>query len=172
MNITNTTVQNKELIGMFQTRHAKRVLVPIIAIFGAIFILASFFNFMAGDIYRGFGFIIFGGLWMLLFWGILKLQQRKINKSSPLANEVQTHKYIFADQSVIVEFSSASLTGKQIIPYTTIYKVIAEKDFMFMYVSAIQAFIVDAKGYTEGSYAGLIDFLRTQLLPKKLVVKF
>ena len=82
----------------------------------------------------------------------------RVTVRKALALNTAVH-FEFNDENYTVSAKSDKIDENSTSAYSTISKVTETKDFIYIFISKVQAFIVDKNGFTEGTPDGLIDFL-------------
>ena len=65
----------------------------------------------------------------------------------------------FSDENFTVSAKNDRIDETSTSAYSTIIKAAESNSFIYLYISKVQAFIVDKSGFTEGTPDSLIDFL-------------
>ena len=119
-----------------------------------------------GDIGFGVFCIVFGTVFFPLILVMQHFATKKNIKSMQLEGNV-VNKYYFDENNVNVEtYRGETKVGQSLVAYENVYKVEEHDTSYYIYVSNVQAFIVDKDKFTQGNSADLTILLATKLGPK------
>lgn len=73
-----------------------------------------------------------------------------------------TYDYEFKDGQIDFTFKSKNQTTPGNIKYTSIYHVICDNDYLFLFISSNQIYIIEKKGFEEGDIEKVINLLKSK----------
>ena len=164
----NTSKMDAKEITVFQTYAMKKTFLWVSIVFALIFIGVgvgvSFIDLTFGIIAIACGLL--GGFALLPY--LMKENIKKQNEQN-LDGKKYLNTYEFFEDKVVVSSESAlpntneyKLDASQEIEYKDFYQAVCLKEYMFLFLSESQSFVVDYKGMTKGVIADLIEFLKTK----------
>ena len=93
---------------------------------------------------------------MFMHYGLPKIQYNALSNLKDIHN-----KYTFYDDSLVVESNNDVYSSNSKLDYNMIVKVIESNDYLFIYQSKNQVFIVDKSTIVQGT----IEDIRNKLIP-------
>lgn len=163
----NTSKMNAEEVSIFQNYAMKKTNIIMSVGFAVIFVALgvglAFWNLTVGVICLVCG--VAGGGFFLPY--LLKENQKRMNAQA-LGDKKYLNTFEFYEDKFVVTSSETQSSndknyhevGNQTIAYQDLYKVVTYKDRLFLFLDAQQSLIVDFKGMTTGTIAGLIAYLK------------
>lgn len=154
----NSKFSDKEYTA-FQQYTAKKVLVPICIVCSLIFLALGIIR-LFDDIYLGVAFIVISVIFPFIY---LKAYNREINKkkykSAMVGDDVNNLMEFTEDGFTEKTYRGEEQVGVTSLKYSDLFKVVDYKDYLFVYISKVQAFIVDKNGFVVGDVDSFKQFL-------------
>ncbi len=160
MKFCASTVYDRERLIAFNDYYARtKILMFIIMAIGTVVVTGAFSASLAFG-FCDLTFILCFAL--VLFIDAVSVYAHFIHprvsvKKAPALNAVV--RFEFGDAAYTVSAKNDKIDENSTSAYSTILKVAETKDCIYLFISNMQAFIIDKSGFSEGTPDGLIDFL-------------
>ncbi len=162
------TILNANLVRKFNMEQAKKrlwfpmALMLVFAVLGIVGIALKW------DLFISAFLIAVGVLLPVVYWLTVRIMQSRMLKNSALVSGETTQIWRFLEDKILFNESGRYVQARDTqVVYDAIYKVTESESAFYLYMSKMQAYIIDAKGITIGTRRGLHDFLLDKLGPKK-----
>ena len=163
------TILNQNLIKKFNADQAKSkvwFVFALTAIFVVLGIVCFFVKFI--DTFYSVFLIIIGLLLPVIYYLTVRILTNRVLKSSPILKNETTQVWRFLDDKIIFNESGKYVEARDTqFSYEAIHKIEENENAFYIYVSKMQAYILDAKGFTMGSRHELHGFLINKVGSKK-----
>ncbi len=163
------TILNQNLIKKFNADQAKSkvwFVFALTAIFFALGIVCFFVKVI--DNFYGVFLIIVGLLLPVIYFLTVRILMNRTLKSSPILKNETTQVWRFLDDKIIFNESGKYVEARDTqFSYEAIHKVEENETAFYIYVSKMQAYIIDAKGFNMGSRHDLHRLLLDKVGSKK-----
>ena len=115
---------------------------------------------------KSWTFAIITSVLVVAYPFILKLlSTRQINRTFKMYEGTMgnaSYDYEFKDGQIDFTFKSKTQTSPGSIKYSSIYHVICDDDYVFVFISSNQIYIIEKKGFEEGEMEKAIDLLKSK----------
>ena len=102
--------------------------------------------------------LVFAVLYPIILLVLTNVSQKQLN---PLVSDDTCNNYEFTDECMIETTTNAGeIVSVTKIKYSQIIKCVDYKEYLFLYISKVQAYIVDKGGMTSGTLDDLVCFLQ------------
>lgn len=105
--------------------------------------------------------LLFGYMYFI----VPKIQYKSAKKFADIENN-----YIFKDDELSTTSNNAQYNGSSTMKYEMIFKVYESKDYFFIYINKMQAYIVDKSQIIDGTAEEIRAAILKYLPPKKYIV--
>lgn len=139
----------------------RNIVVSIIAI-----LLLLFAIFFDSDIYLRIIAGTISIIWFVEMFTLPYLWAKKIYKTSKYTSDTKLNFTFYEDKMELVTIKKDEKMGEAKISYEDIYKVLETKNYIYLYISANQAYVCSKEKF-EGDYNKI-----TQILSNKLGKKY
>lgn len=162
----NTTGYNKKLLTTFQISHMLRRQLYISVILSVVAAITAFSLYTLSIITLTIAITI--TLAYLVFLAILQYHQIWMRVRSSLKKGVLRLHYDFDETTFKVSSNNENEGYLEVLPYTSIQKVIVYKYIVMFYVNYREAFIMDKNGFTVGNFETFKTFIVEKVKDCKL----
>lgn len=163
------TILNENLVRKFNTDQAKTkvwfvvLLASVFVALGSICMAAGFLETLYGVL-----LILLGLALPAIYFLTVRILMNKMIKSSPVLKSGTTQLWRFLDNEIIFNESGKYAEARDTrFSYGMIHKAVENETAFYIYVNKMQAYIIDAKGFSIGSRRDLHDLLINKLGNKK-----
>ena len=159
--IKNETVLTIDNVTKFQNKFARNSNIFTL-VMCVIVVACGIVEIVLKDYWFGAFCMVFG----FAFFPIIILMQRIATKKNiqRMMLDGMINKYEFGqDNFTVITDKGGQKIGESIVTYNDVIKVAEYDDSFYIFISSRQAFIVDKKGFTEGSSAELSVLFATRL---------
>lgn len=141
--------QTKEDFMAFQGYTAKKAFIPLIIAYSALIVLVLVSTIATGKALTGvIAAVVLVLLVVLLFFIFKKNADKQWNTNKTLSDNVRVE-FAFGEEDIeVVSYQQDKQTGKTVLDYTSVHKVVDYKNYYFIYLSNVQAYILN-KSYIE-----------------------
>ena len=96
----------------------------------------------------------------LLFILVFNHNSKKLIGGRRLLNTFEFYEDHLAVKTENIIETESIVTGTSNIIYQNLFKVVVNKEYIFIFINKQQSFILDQKGMVEGDVNGLLEFLK------------
>ena len=157
-----TTPMGEKEYMAFQKHYFKKTLIPICAICSLVMIaLGIYYSF--DDLVVGIAVIVSGVIFPFVYvWAVNREVKKKKYKSNLVGDGVINVLRCSEDGFDETTLRAGNQIGFTALKYEDLQKVEQTKDYMFLYISKVQAFIVDKNAFEIGEKEGFLNFLKSK----------
>lgn len=143
---------------VFQEYSARKTIVPIAIICSLIFVVLGVV-YVFDDLITGIVFMATGVLFPFIY---LAFYRREVNKkkykSNLIGNDVINFIEFKEDCFSEKTFRNGEQVGFTLLKYSDLVKIVNYKNYLFIFISKVQAFIVDKNEFRQGTAQEFLTF--------------
>lgn len=115
-----------------------------------------------GDLAYGIFMLAFGVLFFPLVYVLTHFLQKNVDKTMNLLSDETKESYVFTQDKIYVNTVQANdYSANVVASYKYLYKIIEDKNTIYLYISKMQSHVIQKKYLTEGSLEELTKFFET-----------
>lgn len=144
----------------FQRYHSRKIMLLFYLVCPIVFVALGVMTILGEerDLISGITLIVCGVLLPFLLYFIYNSQIKK-NKQAFMGNDTLSV-IEFSDEGVVERtFRGEEQVGVTSVKYSDLFKVCEDKKYYYVYISKIQAFIIDKNGFTVGEESKFGEFM-------------
>lgn len=135
-------------------------------VFAVMFAIACLFDFVDAELIIDAAMILFFGLYLAFF--IFAFPKIQFKKNAVYKNSENT--FVFRDEEFTVSGENNICNGTSTIKYTGLHKVYETREYIYLYATPRQAYIVDKEKIEKGKESELTKLLINNVGDKYKVV--
>lgn len=149
---------DKEYMSL-QEYTSKKILVPLCIICSLVFVVLGAI-YLFSDLFTGIMFLVVAAVFPFIY---VKFYKKEINKKkykpATVSEDVVNYTEFSEDGFCEKTFRREEQIGVTSLKYTDLVKLVDYKGYFFVYISKMQAFIIDKSGFVVGTAEDLKSFL-------------